>query len=228
MQRDWNERSCFHFLIFWDFCILCLFFLNEWSLLTSHGGGSVIMWPKYRATVMPTEPSRLAGEEKSPADIHQKRCCMWTLYKTQINRTFQKLNTDKWSTLPQPSAAPCLLKKRRKKNCLRVTVTLSTRLPSGGQIKQIKHISLVLMAFASWLLDAMHMKWLIIYMKSDVRLWSHYGCMPHQRRVCSCSADRQCWGKYVKAWWRTLVFNDFLLHSTTKCNIWYSVCMKSI
>lgn len=140
MQRDWNERSFFHFLIFWDFCILCLFFLNEWSLLTSHGGGSVIMWPKYRATVMPTEPSCLAGEEKSPADIHQKRCCMWTLYKTQINRTFQKLNTDKWSTLPQPSAAPCLLKKRRKKNWLRVTVTLSTRLPSGGQIKQIKHL----------------------------------------------------------------------------------------
>lgn len=118
-------------------------------------------------------------------------------FTRQINRTFQKLNTD-------------------------------TRLPSGGKIKQIKHMSLVLMAFASWLLDAMHMKWLIIYMKSDVRLWSHYGCMPHQRRVCSCNADRQCWGKYVKAWWRTLVFNDFLLHSTTKCNIWYSVCMKAI
>lgn len=47
---------------------------------------------------------------------------------------------------------------KKKKNWLRVTVTLSTRLPSGGKIKQIKHMSLVLMAFASWLLDAMHMK----------------------------------------------------------------------
>lgn len=60
------------------------------------------------------------------------------------------------------TAAQCsslsLKKKKKEKNWLRVTVTLSTRLPSGGQIKQIKHISLVLMAFASWLLDAMHMK----------------------------------------------------------------------
>lgn len=61
------------------------------------------------------------------------------------------------------TAAQCSslsLKKKEEKKWLRVTVTLSTRLPSGGKIKQIKHISLVLMesAFASWLLDAMHMK----------------------------------------------------------------------